>query len=402
MPRFHPTDLFLSLILAGYFFGVTAFYIMGLSWINPFLGTVLLIFSLGFALTGQGRMSLSCWMFVLLLTCFVLFLWMDVLLRSGDEQRLVMAATYQLGALVFTATAAHRISPRVFLGIALGGLAVLSPLALGSPAQDMTEALRSYTLYADAANVLAAMLPVLGGVLLWLADDALQRSRKILSGVYVGLVLLVLFCILMIGARQSLLAFLPWLTMLYFLGRRKWLGMGFIGLAAAFAVLAYLDYADFVLQRWQGFLALLDLASETGEKSVPIRVMLIIHGSTAWLDAPVLGHGIRSFRELAGFDAYAHNNYIEMLFGMGLSGFLLFHIPVFWALIKGCRQAASKTQQARWGALMFGSAGYILVQGMFIETFARHVVWVCLMLIIYSWRRLETPPAAAVKPEPQG
>lgn len=62
------------------------------------------------------------------------------------------------------------------------------------------------------------------------------------------------------------------------------------------------------------------------------RVMLIIYGWNWFLDHPFFGIGVNNFRALsntvplfAGKNFYAHNNYIELLVGCGVLGFILYY-----------------------------------------------------------------------------
>jgi hypothetical protein len=69
------------------------------------------------------------------------------------------------------------------------------------------------------------------------------------------------------------------------------------------------------------------------------RVMLIWYGWNWFLEHPVFGVGVNNFRALsnlvplfAGKNFYAHNNYIEMLVGCGLVGFILYYSAHFYLL----------------------------------------------------------------------
>lgn len=75
------------------------------------------------------------------------------------------------------------------------------------------------------------------------------------------------------------------------------------------------------------------------DNSTIIRLYYITEGWLGFKKAPIFGHGINSFRYY--YDFYAHNNYIELLFGVGLIGFLIYysiHASLLRQLCKKWRQ----------------------------------------------------------------
>lgn len=68
-----------------------------------------------------------------------------------------------------------------------------------------------------------------------------------------------------------------------------------------------------------------------------IRFYMIRLGIEKFKEKPLIGYGLGNYRILlnkeAGFYAYAHNNFIEVLTGMGLVGFLSYYI-IYFNIIK--------------------------------------------------------------------
>jgi len=62
-----------------------------------------------------------------------------------------------------------------------------------------------------------------------------------------------------------------------------------------------------------------------GTRSVVERVTFVREGITLIGRSPVVGHGIGSFRWLAGQGKYAHNNMIDLGVGLGLTGLVLYY-----------------------------------------------------------------------------
>ena len=64
----------------------------------------------------------------------------------------------------------------------------------------------------------------------------------------------------------------------------------------------------------------------TTDGSTSVRFEMICKGWEMAKQRPILGYGLASFAELAGYGFYAHNNYIELLFSLGIVGFLWYYI----------------------------------------------------------------------------
>lgn len=71
--------------------------------------------------------------------------------------------------------------------------------------------------------------------------------------------------------------------------------------------------------------------------SVETRMMMAETAYKMFQKKPVLGFGLNTFSKIAGFGAYAHNNYIELLANIGLVGFLIYYVPLIIYLGHGVR-----------------------------------------------------------------
>src|SRR5699024_1009444 len=76
----------------------------------------------------------------------------------------------------------------------------------------------------------------------------------------------------------------------------------------------------------------------TLDKSSQIRFSLVQYGVEIFKDRPLLGHGINNFRplygHLTGWYTYSHNNYIEMLVGLGIIGTIIYYSMYIYILVK--------------------------------------------------------------------
>lgn len=98
----------------------------------------------------------------------------------------------------------------------------------------------------------------------------------------------------------------------------------------AFYFIMTLDIFDSISTRIEAMIHVL-MGQREGEFSTNIRIDLIKIGWEQFEKTPLLGIGIDNTRFLSleqlGYDYYLHNNYIEMLAGEGLIGFVLYYMP---------------------------------------------------------------------------
>ncbi|WP_335341999.1 O-antigen ligase family protein [Bacillus alkalicola] len=64
------------------------------------------------------------------------------------------------------------------------------------------------------------------------------------------------------------------------------------------------------------------------------RLNMIKWGFGWFLESPIWGYGIGNYRmllfEVIGRESYAHNNFIELLVGVGIIGFILYYFMYFY------------------------------------------------------------------------
>ena len=67
------------------------------------------------------------------------------------------------------------------------------------------------------------------------------------------------------------------------------------------------------------------------DNSTIMRETLVYKAIDIWKDNPIIGIGINNFALHSGVSIsyYSHNNYTEILSGLGIIGFLLYYIPIF-------------------------------------------------------------------------
>lgn len=75
-------------------------------------------------------------------------------------------------------------------------------------------------------------------------------------------------------------------------------------------------------------------AGGEGDGSTIVRQLMIRKGIELFKKKPLLGNGLGSFANLAGFGTYAHNNYIELLANTGVLGFFSYYLSYIYILCK--------------------------------------------------------------------
>lgn len=67
------------------------------------------------------------------------------------------------------------------------------------------------------------------------------------------------------------------------------------------------------------------------------RDIYIEYGYYYFLQKPWSGHGIHCFKEMPGVDTYSHNNYVELLFSVGIPGMIAFYLIHLYILLLAIR-----------------------------------------------------------------
>lgn len=88
--------------------------------------------------------------------------------------------------------------------------------------------------------------------------------------------------------------------------------------------------------RIEEFFDLLSGNQNNQDYSSQIRLEMIQAGLAQWLESPIWGYGFDSFkyfnRTLTGHFYYSHNNFVELLYNLGIIGFVIYYW-FFWKLV---------------------------------------------------------------------
>ena len=171
----------------------------------------------------------------------------------------------------------------------------------------------------------------------------------IIKSVYWIATLIMFFIVLLSGSRASLLLLLMPASLYYLMNKR--ITFTTILLLMSFvALLLFLVFSVPVLYSNIGIRIEETLNIFTGDtdgSEDTSRILLIVSGLTWFTEHPILGHGINNFRALSNqlfkldHNFYAHNNYVELLVGVGLIGFLIYYTPIFKMFVNGVKSKTS-------------------------------------------------------------
>lgn len=139
---------------------------------------------------------------------------------------------------------------------------------------------------------------------------------------------------------------------------------------------------DIIGVRMEGVISLFNIGQ--GDSSLEKRLALIRYGWKSFKDHPFFGQGINTFsaetKQLVGSDLYSHNNYLELLVGVGLAGTLSYYILPVTLLWNSFQLMGTERKSATLGALVFS-----LLVGMFVSDFFTVNYYSKTMILMYMF-----------------
>lgn len=155
------------------------------------------------------------------------------------------------------------------------------------------------------------------------------------------IVICALFCLLA-GTKKALLATLIGISVFVLLNKPSKIVKNVI-LISLVSILGYAVlinvpfFYDLIGNRLEGLFSL--LTSGEGDSSSNSRYNYIDLGLYHFNNRPILGHGINCFQTLKGaYGSYSHNNYVELLFSLGIVGFLCYYMMYIYVLFSAIKQ----------------------------------------------------------------
>ncbi|MCD7761775.1 MAG: O-antigen ligase family protein [Lachnospiraceae bacterium] len=168
------------------------------------------------------------------------------------------------------------------------------------------------------------------------ANLALKRKTKAETIIFSFIYVLNIIVILASQSRTSLAVVIigtviTFLTYIRSERVRSWLPRLVVIMIVLFLIYQYVDFSS-VLGRWEGIADI--LSGGSGDASSEERLDLIRIGLDKFTERPLLGWGINSSGSLSSYQAYLHNNFVELLATVGLTGFISFYAVYVKEFIK--------------------------------------------------------------------
>lgn len=191
------------------------------------------------------------------------------------------------------------------------------------------------------ANIMAVMMMIAVLYTLWLL--VFGKSNIAWKVVLVFCAIIDYYGMFLSGGRKYILVPLLFLYILLLFKRdkkgRKHIIMSTV-IVAAIAIGVYLLimkvplFYEIIGSRMESFFSFMEGDYESADGSSKIRAQMIEMGLKKWPESPLWGHGFDSFKyynqEVTGRFYYSHNNFVEMLYNVGLIGFVAY----YWIYVK--------------------------------------------------------------------
>ncbi|BCJ93407.1 hypothetical protein acsn021_09760 [Anaerocolumna cellulosilytica] len=177
------------------------------------------------------------------------------------------------------------------------------------------------------------------------------------------------------GTRKLLLIFAIFVVVYYWIENRKRALkiMKFLALGGFSIFVLYYLFTNVTFlynSFWVRFQMLFDfLETGQGDSSASVRFQMIKDAFQTFMSNKLFGVGTDGFKALFAYEGvrlYSHNNFVELLCNLGLTGFLLFYIPYFTTIGKLAKRISLKT---KYGSFFLAALLSILVSEFFTITY---------------------------------
>lgn len=124
---------------------------------------------------------------------------------------------------------------------------------------------------------------------------------------------------------------------------------------------------------------------QTSENSMGLRMVMIADGLRFFSSHPFFGYGMASYTSLSVFHTYAHNNYIELLVGIGLVGTVIYYYIYVSELFK-CGKFVFIKNRAPIAVFCFSVTVVLLINHMALVAYD-DIVYNCVFMLLVTYVR---------------
>ena len=192
------------------------------------------------------------------------------------------------------------------------------------------------------ANAIGMMTSICALLSVYFFQTSKTKSAK---GIMIASLILMLVVSLLTGSRKAILILAVGISMYLFLSNKVKRVKTIVVIALFLFLIGYIVmkvpyFYSIIGWRIEAYISSLTGSGEVDGSTIS-RQKLITAAIDAWLDKPIIGHGIDCFRifgmEATGKNYYAHNNYVELLADLGIIGFSIYYAGyafILYRLIK--------------------------------------------------------------------
>jgi O-antigen ligase len=183
--------------------------------------------------------------------------------------------------------------------------------------------------FGNFVNVTAMASTIAIFIYIFLYFDSNKIKKK-----YLFYICFLFIVIILTGSRKGIfMLIIGSFLELFLLFKKQRIKIVLLALFVIIFIYVAIVYIPFLNQligsRVQDFINLL-LSGETEDGSLIDRNRYIELGLAYFKQSPYFGNGLNTFKLIeTNRNVYSHNNYIELLYGVGLIGFILFYLFIF-------------------------------------------------------------------------
>lgn len=255
----------------------------------------------------------------------------------------------------------------------------------------LTSDLNNLKRYGEELGNVNAVGMIIGISTLILISDLLFKKKN--KYIYIILIILNLTVILMTGSRKAII-FITVCSLFMVLVNAKYsiskkIRTIFLLIISIFSIYKVININEMLYQiigiRIENLIDYLK-GSETTDGSINIRSDMIQYGFKWFLENPLLGYGIDNYRflyarQLGTFPTYSHNNYIELMVGLGSVGTIIFyssHVLILVSLFYSLKKYKGSTD--KYETLFIGIIiCYLILSTSMVYYYEKHISILLLM-----------------------
>lgn len=272
----------------------------------------------------------TLWYIVLMIWSVVTFLWADnLVLFQVYSMAVSLIITY---CFINAIDTKEKLEYLAFLFVCAADLLCILIFATGQFSVGMDSERLGVEIMGNA-NTFSTFLMVSAVFASWTLIYKKRLSVKIFNGLSLAFIL---FMMAVSGGRKTIIAVLLCSSYFFITKDRNNYFKSILNIIKVLAVVLLLYFAVMkipMLYETIGFRfeQLFSIAkggsSDVGSDETRLKMVEI--GFDAWLKKPILGYGLDTFKyynlKVTNHFYYAHNNYIELLYDLGIVGFLLYY-----------------------------------------------------------------------------